>query len=738
MSITLIGLNMIQKDMAKTYSRIAADKQVARETDYYKANIGKITSVEDFLKNDRLYQYAMKSYGMEDMIYAKGFMKKVLQSDLTDDNSFANKLTDDRYRKFALAFNFGNEATAVQTQAQKDDVLGLYDQSIVNAGDEVASDTRYFQAMIGTFQTVDQMLSNERVRTYILKNFDMDPDRYSYSHVRNILTSDINDPNSYVNQLPATTTAQQTAKTQATNMVKAFSFNTDGTVQNGKAQTDEQTAALVENYVLTVPAFKTPSAAAVNRLYWDTKIKTVTKVSDITGDARMWEIARLAIGQSATFLKAAFENIVTSDLNDPNSYVNTQTNADTKAAYTAIAKLFNFGTDGNVAAGNAQTSAQENTLLSGYNTHYDDADETTQTALKTSYKNKIDAIKSVSDLFKTENASLLKVTLAAFGIKDGEFLTSDLKKALTSDLSDPKSYVNQKKDPRLIKLAQDFNFDAKGNLAAPRMAQSQATIQETAKNYIIQQTRFLKGPELETAKTKANTESTYYQEQVPKLKTVDDLLKNRRLINFTLTAAGIDPKTITDDMAKKLFKSDLSDPKSYVNTQTDKRLKQIVASFNFDAKGNLIQSAAGSVQDRGHQQQILDGYLQNELEVQQGDENPGVRLALYFERKAQTITSAYDLLGDNALLQFFKTTFQMPDGFSNMKVEQQKAIVEKKITMSDLKDPAKVKKLVQRFSVMYDMAQDTFASGAASVLSGSSGGISADTLFTLSQLRGAR
>lgn len=735
MSLTLINLNLIKKDINKTMTRIATDKQVQRESDYYKANIGKVTSVKDLLANDRLYQFAMKSYGMEDMIYAKGFMKKVLESDLSDSNSFANKLTDDRYRKFALAFNFGAAATAAQTTAQRDEVLGLYDQSIVNENNQVAEDTRYFQTMVNRFTNVDQMLTNERVRTYVLQNFGFDPDRYSYSHVKNILTSDVTDPASYVNQLPNGTTAEQTAKSRAINMAKAFNFNADGSVKPAGVQTTEQTAGLVENYVLTVPARKTPSAAAVNRLYWDTKIKTATSVADITGDARMWEMVKTALELDTNFLKSTFENIVTSDLNDPGSYVNTAASAKLKEQYTNIAKMFNFSTSGTATAGNAQTSQQENTFLNGYNTHYDDLDEANQESRKNAYKNNINTIKTVDDLFQTNNIVLYNVTLEAFGIDRGEYLSSQIRQALTSDLSDPKSYVNRLGDKRLIQMAQSFNFDAKGNAAAPRMAQSQSSIQETAKNYIIQKTRFLKGPELETAKTKANEESKYYQEQVPKLKTVDDLLKNRRLVDFTLVAAGIDPKTVSDDMAKKLFKSDVNDPKSFANQQTDKRLGRIVASFNFDGKGNLIQNPFSAVQDRGHARQILDGYLQNELETRQGEDNPGVRLALYFERKAQTITSAYDIIGDKALLEVFKTTFSMPDGFSNMKVDQQKVIVEKKLKMTDLQDPEKVKKLIQRFAVMYDLAQ---GESSNNVMLAGSGNISADTLYSLSQIRGAR
>ena len=734
MSMTLVNLNLVKKDFSRTISNIASDKQVTRDTDYYKANIGKITSVAEFLKNDRLYQYAMKSFGMEDMIYAKGFMRKVLESDLTDDNSFANKLTDDRYRKFALAFNFGNATKAAQSNAQRDDVIGLYTQSLSLENDQVEADTRYYNATIDSVQTVDQLLSNQRLRDYVLKNFGYDPDRYSYSHVRNILTSDVTDPNSYVNLIDTSTEAGRVEKQRALNMVNAFSFNTDGTVKNGKAQTDTQKAALTENYVLTVPTHKTPSAAAVNRAYYDVKIKAATNVTDITNDARMWEITRTALGLPASFLKSTFENIVTSDLSNPSSYVNTQSSG-TKASYEAIARLFNFATDGTVTAGNAQTSEQENTVLSGYNTHYDDADELTLANKTKSYKNNIGVIKKATDLFTASNATILDMTLAAFGIKKGEFTNNQLLQALTSDLSDPKSFANRSRDTRLVKMAQDFNFDSKGLITPPKMAQSEATVTETAKNYIIQKTRFLKEPELTTAKKKAKDEVTYYQAEVEKMKNVDDLLKNRRVLDVTLVSKGIDPKTVSNDFLKKLFKSDPNDPKSFLNTQTDNRYKQIVSSFNFDAKGNLLQSGTSAVQDRGHLQSTVDNYYQNELEVKQGDENPGVRLALYFERKAQTVTSAYDILGDKALLEVFKTTYQMPDGFSNMKIEQQKALVEKKLNLSDLKDPEKVKKLIQRFSVFYDMAADqAYAQNSFSA----SGDISADTLFTLSQLRFGR
>lgn len=754
MSMTLVNLNLVQKDIAKSLKQVAADKMVARDTAYYQANIGKITSVKDLLANDRLYQYAMKANGLEDMIYAKAFMRKILESDLTDENSFANKLTDDRYRKFALSFNFSSAATAAQSNAQEDHLIGLYKQSIVNEDEQVAEDTRYYKAMIGSVKTVDELLGNERLRNYVLKSFGQDTDYYSFGHYKAILTSDVTDPASYVkalkpsvslSDLPSDATDEQKKAVQAQidafnakkavwiDMASKFHFNADGAVASGGIQSESDITAVTDDYVLTVPTHKTPSAAAVEKRYFDSKIKTLTNVSDITGDSRMWNIVRTALDLDPLFLKATFENIVTSDLNDPKSYVNTQ-GASNKELYTGIAKLFNFKPDGTVAAGEAQTSAQKNTILNGYTSHYDDSDEKTREVLITSYKRNIDTVKKVDDLLNS--TTLMAITRAAFGIGANEFTGNQLRQALTSDLSDPTSYVNRLGDKRLIALIQEFNFDAKGIAAPPKMAQTQSAITETAKNYIVQKTRFLKSPELDTAKTNAKAEANYYQEEVAKLRTRDELLSNRRLIDVNLVAAGIDPSTVTNDFVKKIFTSDLSDPKSFLNTQSDKRFKQIVSSFNFDTKGNLIQSTAAGAQDRGHLQTTVDGYYQQELETREGEENQGVRLALYFQRKAQTITSAYDILGDAALLEVFKTMYQLPDEFSSQKVEKQKAVVENKMKLTDLADPAKVKKMIERFAIMYDMKNDQTSMSA--LLSDSSGGVSANTLATLAQLRYTR
>ncbi|QPC85381.1 DUF1217 domain-containing protein [Mesorhizobium sp. NBSH29] len=118
---TYTSYQLIARDIAKSIDRVEAQPVVKRDTEYYLDNITKVKSIEDFLKDDRLFKYAMKAHGLEDMSYAKAFIKKALKEGIDDSDSFANKLSDKRYRDFVTTFNFarhGNTAT-IFARAQK-------------------------------------------------------------------------------------------------------------------------------------------------------------------------------------------------------------------------------------------------------------------------------------------------------------------------------------------------------------------------------------------------------------------------------------------------------------------------------------------------------------------------------------------------------------------------------------------------------------------------------------------
>ena len=102
----------VATNIAAQQNATAGQADVKTATAYYLANIGKVTTVSQFVNNYQLFSYAMKAYGLEDMTYAKGLMTKVLNGGVTSSTALANTLSDPRYKAFATAFDFAGQGTA--------------------------------------------------------------------------------------------------------------------------------------------------------------------------------------------------------------------------------------------------------------------------------------------------------------------------------------------------------------------------------------------------------------------------------------------------------------------------------------------------------------------------------------------------------------------------------------------------------------------------------------------------
>ncbi|MGG2476592.1 DUF1217 domain-containing protein, partial [Rhizobium sp. BR5] len=171
------------------------------------------------------------------------------------------------------------------------------------------------------------------------------------------------------------------------------------------------------------------------------------------------------------------------------------------------------------------------------------------------------------------------------------------------------------------------------------------------------------------------------------------------------------------------------------NKQMDPVFRRLVTAFNFDKDGNILHEDRSSIQTRRGLYETLDNYLTQTLETQAGEENAGVRLALYFKRMAAGTTSYYSILADTAIQNFIKTTFGIPDELGNAPVDTQVEMMKKYFDIKDFQDPDKVKKLIARFTIMYDNNQNT-TDPIMTLFNGSgSAGISGDTLLAVATLR---
>jgi hypothetical protein len=132
-------------------------------------------------------------------------------------------------------------------------------------------------------------------------------------------------------------------------------------------------------------------------------------------------------------------------------------------------------------------------------------------------------------------------------------------------------------------------------------------------------------------------------------------------------------------------------------------------------------------------------YVQMALEKKEGEQNQGVQLAMYFKRKASSVTTTMGILADKALLKFVQTTFGIPESASKADLDIQVRNLEKHLNVKDLQDPKKVDKLIQRFSAMWDMNNTSIAtmSPVLTLFDQSSvqEGFSVDLMMSITKLR---
>src|SRR5207249_3715918 len=136
----------------------------------------------------------------------------------------------------------------------------------------------------------------------------------------------------------------------------------------------------------------------------------------------------------------------------------------------------------------------------------------------------------------------------------------------------------------------------------------------------------------------------------------------------------------------------------------DRRYRDFAAAFNFAALGDHATNTTAATTGTANK------YVRQALEEDAGSKSEGVRLALYFERKASTITSPYQILSDKALIQVVQTALGISSMTSMADVDKQAAMLSKRIDFADFKDPAKLKTFLQRFSAMWDVQNSDAAS----------------------------
>ncbi len=196
------------------------------------------------------------------------------------------------------------------------------------------------------------------------------------------------------------------------------------------------------------------------------------------------------------------------------------------------------------------------------------------------------------------------------------------------------------------------------------------------------------------ARTKRETE--YFKENVGKLTNAEDFLKDDRLYRYVMEAFGLESHIFAKGLIRKILKEGVVDEKSAANRMTDPKFKEMAGALGF------AENQGANLRDPVFVAAIVKRLEVSRLEVAEGEKNPAIRLALYFERKAPQLRNWYQVLADRALSEVVLTSFGLPPEAARPDIDRLKASFEKRMDIKDLKDPQKLKRFIERFAVMHD------------------------------------
>ena len=95
---SFLGLKLSEKteDIQKT--QIRNTQEHVRAINAFRDRIGDIQTVDQLIDDTEVYSFVMRAFDLEDQIFGKALMRKMLKSDVEDSSSLINRLTDSRFR----------------------------------------------------------------------------------------------------------------------------------------------------------------------------------------------------------------------------------------------------------------------------------------------------------------------------------------------------------------------------------------------------------------------------------------------------------------------------------------------------------------------------------------------------------------------------------------------------------------------------------------------------------------
>ena len=225
-------------------------------------------------------------------------------------------------------------------------------------------------------------------------------------------------------------------------------------------------------------------------------------------------------------------------------------------------------------------------------------------------------------------------------------------------------------------------------------------------------------------------EVEYYRNNISNIKSIEDFLGNHRIYSFVMAAFGMKDLIYAKAMIRKVLAEGIDGSSSFALNLSDQRFREFAQVFNFKRFGKSTTTFERT------QQGTIERFLRNTLEERAGQSSEAVRLALYFDRKAASLSTEYGILADKAIYAVVRAALGLPDSVTSANIDKQAKILADRVNVAEFADPRKRTAFVTRFLAMADATSGSNAASPSLALqAGASPRIDMNTLLSIQSLK---
>lgn len=170
----MMALKLVDNLRDRELAQVEREPIHARAIKAVRERMKDVESVDDLMADRELYVFTMKAFDLEDQIFGKKMIEKILKSDITDKTSLVNRLTDPRFKTLYNTLGFKLEGKTnfnTLSETWRENLIDRYveRQFINKTWDEnpVVANVLEFREKVGGLKTWFDVLKDKQMSIFM-------------------------------------------------------------------------------------------------------------------------------------------------------------------------------------------------------------------------------------------------------------------------------------------------------------------------------------------------------------------------------------------------------------------------------------------------------------------------------------------------------------------------------------------------------------------------------------------